>query len=79
MLLSTLRGRAAFLRVNTGESPSARHEPRLPAPSPPGAAAIPLLLAVVSFVCFDKIINLQNHTLKVWIHLETNTGGIMRN
>ena len=54
--------------------------PALPRPSPSGAApALTLLPIVVSFVCYDKIINLQNHTLKAWDDLETSKGGIMRN
>lgn len=75
MLLSTL---AAFLRVNTGESPSARCDPGSLRPSPPGETVITLLCPMVSFVCFDKIINLQNGTMKAWGKLEINKGGIRR-
>lgn len=74
-----LSRRAAFLRANAGESPSARPEPGSLRPSPPGAAAVAQLHAAVSFICFDKIINLQSRTLKAWDQLKTNTGGIMRN
>lgn len=42
-------------------------------PPPLCATAITLLHIVVSFVCFDKSINLQNRTLKVWDPLKTNT------
>lgn len=47
--------------------------------SPPGATAITLLHVVVSFVCFDKIINLQNHTFKAWDQFERDKGSLVRN
>lgn len=75
----TVQEKAAFLRVNTGESPSARSTPAcLSVLSLLGATAIALLHVAVSSVCFDKSINLQNHTLKMWDHLEINTCGVMR-
>lgn len=46
---------------------------------PLGVTEITRLHLVVSFVCFYKSTNLQNHTFKVWGHLKANTGGIMRN
>lgn len=77
MLLSALSRGSAFLRVNTGESPSAQRGSLRP--FLPGATANALLHVVVSFVCFDKIINLQNRTCEAWDQLETNKGSIMRN